>query len=528
MKARLFKRVTALFCLTVLLAVILTACGKETIVDESVESTYISGTAQSAGSGQDSQEPGNTMATGGQNSGTPGTTGKNGQTATTVTNKTTKVPTSVRPEINLKNYKFTIMSPWLMRSEKDAVTEYEKTFWAKINGIQKEYGCTISIVGGNLPTIDHVRAQIMSGSKVADLVHVKAEELLGLAAAGYITPWNSVKDIDVTSGKWVPSYTKLGTIDKNVYGLNWMRAPEARMCVIVNKTLLKNSGVNDNLYSLVNAKQWTWSKMQDMAKQVVKKYTSNGRTTAWGVGGWYQEVARALWVSNGASLVTYNGDTAKAGYNSARMTEAINFMHSLVNTDKVVDAANYRNSQSFNSTDNGDSRSAFLDGKLAFMFEETWFINQYLKPSNPNFEYGMLPVPIGPSEKNYRTDAGTAGVFVCTSTNAESDTLDKTTAILNLLAEPEPGYEDESWWEYDLKREYFQNDSANDDLAMYKLCLNTAVSDYGVTVNTLYNQFDRTVLQGSVYFNEATVSSAIQSLGTTYDKAIQSMFTFKN
>lgn len=225
MKARLFKRVTALFCLTVLLAVILTACGKETIVDESVESTYISGTAQSAGSGQDSQEPGNTMATGGQNSGTPGTTGKNGQTATTVTNKTTKVPTSVRPEINLKNYKFTIMSPWLMRSEKDAVTEYEKTFWAKINGIQKEYGCTISIVGGNLPTIDHVRAQIMSGSKVADLVHVKAEELLGLAAAGYITPWNSVKDIDVTSGKWVPSYTKLGTIDKNVYGLNWMRAP---------------------------------------------------------------------------------------------------------------------------------------------------------------------------------------------------------------------------------------------------------------------------------------------------------------
>lgn len=527
MKTWRLTRQIAVFGLTALLAVGITACGTETIIDENVESTYIPGAVQSVESSQGSQETGS-AATGEQNVEAAGTTGKNGQTATTAKNETPKTTASVLPDIDLKNYTFTIMSPWLMRSEKDAVTEYEKTFWAKINDIQEEYDCTISIVGGNLPTIDHIRAQIMSGSKVADLVHVKAEELLGLAAAGYITPWNSIEGMDVTSSKWVASYTKLGTIDKDVYGLNWMRAPEARMCVIVNKTLLKNSGVNDNLYSLVNAKQWTWSKMQDMAKQVVKKYTSNGRTTAWGVGGWYQEVARALWVSNGASLVTYNSGTAKAGYNSARMTEAINFMYLLVNTDKVVDATNYRNSQSFNSTDNGDSRSAFLDGKLAFMFEETWFINQYLKPANPNFEYGMLPVPIGPSESNYRTDAGTAGIFVCTSTNAESETLDKTTTILNLLAEPEPGYEDESWWEYDLKREYFQNDSANEDLAMYKICLDTAVSDYGVTVNTLYNQFDRTVLQGAVYFNEATVSSAIQSLGTTYDKAIQSMFTFKN
>ena len=62
---------------------------------------------------------------------------------------------------------------------------------------------------------------------------------------------------------------------------------------------------------------------------------------------------------------------------------------------------------------------------------------------------------------------------------------------------------------------------------MYKICLDTAVADYGVTVNTLYNQFDRKVVQGSVFLGESSVSAVIQSLGTTYDKAIDSMFTFK-
>ena len=505
MKIKWQRTVAAIISMTVLLSAALTGCGKTTVTED-VSTVVISG----------SEQGGDTAENAGENKSNSNTSKHDGKSSSSSTDKT-----------DVKNYTFTIMSPWLMRSEKDAVTEYEKSFWAKIKKIQKNEKCTIKVVTGNLPSIDHLRAQIMSGSKVADVVHVKAEETLGLAAAGYITPWNSVSGINTSDSRWVASYTKLGSIDGNVYGLNWMRAPEARMCVIVNKTLLKDSGVNDDIYSLVNSKAWTWSKLQTMAKQVTVKHTSNNQTTAYGVGGWYQELARALWISNGASLATYSNGKAKAGYTSARMAEAINFMNTLVNTDKSFNATNYRESKTFNSTDNGDSRSAFLDGKLAFMFEETWFVNQYLKPANPKFEYGIVPVPIGPSESNYRTDAGTAGVFVCTSTNAASNTISKTVKILNLLAEPEKGYEGESWWEYDLKKEYFQSASANKDIEMYKICLDTAVADYGVTVNTLYNQFDRKVVQGSIFLGESSVSAAIQSLGTTYDKAIDSMFTFK-
>ena len=276
------KRTFALLIgLMLLVSLMMTGCGSTTVVEES-STVIIPGQTDSDSSGTGTSDTDGSH-TSGNHSGNPNTSTGDGKNTGSGTDKT-----------DVKNYTFTIMSPWLMRSEKDAVTEYEKTFWAKINKIQKNEKCTIKIVAGNLPTIDHLRAQIMSGSKVADIVHVKAEETLGLAAAGYITPWSKVSGINTGDSRWVASYTKLGSVGSDVYGLNWMRAPEARMCVIVNKTLLKDSGVNEDLYSLVDAKKWTWRKLQEMAKQVTVKHTSNNQTTAYGVGGWYQEIARAL------------------------------------------------------------------------------------------------------------------------------------------------------------------------------------------------------------------------------------------
>lgn len=427
---------------------------------------------------------------------------------------------------DLEGYTFTIMSPWMSSNPKEAIIEQEQRFWDRVAEIEEEYGCTIKVVK-DMTDLDNLRAKIMSGSKVADIIHMVSNNVPAYAAAGYITPWSEIEGIDVEDDRWVKGYTKLGTIEDDVYGLNWFRAPEARMCLIVNKSLLQNSGVTDDIYKMVEDKTWNWEQMRSIAKQVVKVNTSNGKTSKWGVGGWYIRIAQALWVSNGGELVHYKNGVPSAGFGDNNMIEALNFMNDLVNVDKVFNATNYRDSKSFNAGDIGDGRNAFLEGNLAMLFEDTWFVNQYLKPSNPNFEYGIVPVPMGPQESEYRTDAGRAGVFVCSSTNANSETIDKTVAIINLLSEPKEGEEDESWWEYDLKKEYFQDASADKDLEMYKICLNTAVCDYGNTLSTLYKAMDQNVIQKSIFFNDGTPTSNIQSLGTSFDKAIESMFTIK-
>ena len=72
-----------------------------------------------------------------------------------------------------------------------------------------------------------------------------------------------------------------------------------------------------------------------------------------------------------------------------------------------------KNQSSFkNSTPNYTKE--FISGKIAFLFGESWEINQQIKPSNVGFDYGILPIPIGPNANEYNTSAGHARVFAVT------------------------------------------------------------------------------------------------------------------
>ena len=115
MKIKWQRTVAAIISMTVLLSAALTGCGKTTVTED-VSTVVISG----------SEQGGDTAENAGENKSNSNTSKHDGKSSSSSTDKT-----------DVKNYTFTIMSPWLMRSEKDAVTEYEKSFWAKIKKIQK-------------------------------------------------------------------------------------------------------------------------------------------------------------------------------------------------------------------------------------------------------------------------------------------------------------------------------------------------------------------------------------------------------
>lgn len=430
----------------------------------------------------------------------------------------------------LKGYKFVLQSAWMAKSAKEAVMEQEKSFYRVAAQIEKEYGCTITVTGGNM-TSDKMRTLIMSGSKVADAVELLAENMLPYAAAGYIVPWNDVKGIDPTAKHFVKGYSDLCKVEKDYYGVSFMRAPEAKMCVVFNKGVLKSAGVDaDGIYDLVKAKKWNWATMEDYAKKVVAKNTSGGKTNVWGVGGWFEKVVRGLYVSNGAKLAEVKGGKGNATFNSAKMTEALKFIDKLINEDKVYDATNYRNAETFDMSDNGYYQDQFQNGKLAFQFNETYWVSKYF---NKSFDYGIVPVPMGPKATNYITEAGKASALTCTSTNAKSDTIDKSVMILNMLADGcaaggdlNGKYNGEDWWQYDLKQEYFRNDK-DKNLDMYNICLETAVVDNGYAVKALNEEFFKTVVRDAIFCKQGTIDSAIQKMGSQFDKDIQKAFTFK-
>lgn len=430
--------------------------------------------------------------------------------------------------LGIKGYDFVVSSPWMAKTAASAKLEQEKTFFEVADIIEELFGCTITVQGGNINTVESLRPLIMSGSKVADAVDVLASSTLALASAGYIVPWNEIDGMDMTSDVYVKGYSNLAKINGDYYGLSFLRAPEARMCVMFNKGVLKSAGINsDGIYDLVKAKKWNWETLRSYAKTVVQKNTSNNVTHIWGIGGYYQKVASALYMSNGARLAQLKNGVGTVTVTDTNMKEAINFMDKLINEDKVYDASRYRNASTFDTSDNGQYKTMFQSGKLGFMIEECFWLAKYFDKS---FDYGIAPVPMGPRATNYITDAGNARVWTCTSTNAKSKDIDKTMIILTLLASgcayPNDTIDNDDWWQYDLKREYFRNDH-DKNLEVYNILLDTAAVDYGAAVTGLQQEFLHSVVRDAVFCRQGTVESRISSVGPMYSSTVARALTLK-
>ncbi len=428
---------------------------------------------------------------------------------------------------DLKGYTFTLLSPYLAQKATATSTGFEKNFFQRKDEVEKEYGCTIKIINpGVACNVAYLQPLMAAGKKVADVMEILATDIASLASANYIVPWDDVANVEIDNSKWISGYTSLATFDNKHYGLQFMKPPEARMCVVFNKTLLNSSGVDANgLYDLVNNKQWTFAKLQEYAKAATK--VSGGTTVSYGVGGTPYKVMMALGLGNGGHLVTYANGKATATYTSNNIINATEFFNELVNKDKVYQVPEeLKKETTVASLADSYYRDAFLTGKTAFLIEESWVINQQVKPK-AGFDYGILPVPMGPDNKtgNYICSADNARIFTMTSTNAKNKDVAKSVAIFNALSTPSEGYEGNDWWEYDVKSEYFQKGSADKDLAMYKLCLNTSTIDIGWSVKTLKDGYMNNGVYGPIFqSNGHTPKAGINSISGTYDKLVNATF----
>ncbi len=448
------------------------------------------------------------------------------ETASKDSGKTSSKAETTISKKDLKGYTFTLMSPYLPSKLTSTCTGFEKVLFQRIAEVEKEYGCKIKLLTGSETGVENLQPLISAGKKVADVVEVIADNVLPLARANYIIPWDNVKGIDVNADKWVKGYTGLATIDGKHYGLQFMKPPEARMVVVFNKDLLKEKGVDANtLYNLAKNKKWTFDELEKYATKA--RTVVNGATTTYGVGGVPLRVAMALIMGNNGRLVTYSGGKAKATFSDAAVTNAVAYFDRLVNVDKVYEIPAELKTQplygklSFTFWDD-----AFLKGKTAFLIQESYVVNQDIKPA-ADFDYGILPVPIGPDNKtgNYISSAGNARVFAMTSTNANNKDYEKSIAIFNALSTPSKGYEGNDWWEFDIKSEYFQKASADVDFEMYMTSINTSNVDPGWRLLTLKESFLSKGVLGPIFWkNGQTVQAGINSIAGTFDKTIDSVF----
>jgi len=473
--------------------------------------------------GDDTQN--NPDGTGGSNSSQNGTgsNGSNSSKGGTGSNGTsgggTTPATSSKPinNVQTKGKTFSILSELLPASASKDNTVFEKMFFERVAEVEKQFECKINIIRNIDPKAETFAAMVQSGKKVADVVEVELRFLPQLVGAGYLKPWNDVPGINPNDTKYTPSYTKMAKFGTKNWGLMFLVPPEVRYCIMMNKTLLKNSGVDaDGIYGLIDAGTWDY---ETFAQYALK--ATNAGSGKYGVGGSPGDVAEMLLGANNARLVTLDGNAKATGtYTSSAVKQALNFYNRLVNTDKsLMINSTMSNANTFAPPDYSDQ---FVKGNIAFFMCESYLVNQLIRPTVKNFDYGMLTLPKGPNASDYCSPSGHARVFTVTSNNKGTD-LEFTAKVFDALAVPPKGYSGD-WWKDEVQLDYFQR-SDTKSLNIYVKNLESAMYDVGLGIIELDKRFKDTTVMGPIFFHSGlNVDSAVNSILGSYDGMINDVF----
>ena len=306
--------------------------------------------------------------------------------------------TSTTGERELEGYTFTLVSAYIHSYMGENPTEQEVLFFKRKEQVEEMYGCKIKIK--NLYCEQSVLLpKILAGDVVGDVVELMPSMWIPAIASNCIVPWDDIEGIDVTDeSRWVQAYTNASMVDGKCYGIQYATPPEVRTCVLVNKTLLASKGFTTDLAELVNSNEWTFEKFRELCKLVTDDSDSDGDLDTYGLLNWQAGLtAYALSLANGGGLLSETDGELTSMLNSAQTTYALNYLDTLVNTDKVVKVwDNMRSEETWNSMPSDiEIIDEFRSGNAAFMITDSWMVNQYLN-GQVSFDYGLVPLPMGP------------------------------------------------------------------------------------------------------------------------------------
>lgn len=424
-------------------------------------------------------------------------------------------------KVDLDGYEFTIASPWLVNDTAGAtLATYERAFQKRRQEVEREFNCKITIIKP-----ENIMQQMLAGEKVADWINQTTYNVMNYAASDYLIPYEDIKGIDIKSDKWIKSYSDLFAMDGKHYAINFLKPASARNILLVNKTMLKENGVEEDIYQLVRDNKWTFDKFREIAQKCTNVQKGTYGVMFYDV---YEAFASFI-AANGAKIADIKGGAVKEYTTSKEVLNALNFVDSICNEYKVVKIDDkQRSGPTFATYTVSQAQIAqqFLNNKIAFYMMDMWVANQLIKPLEPEIEYGMVPVPMGPDTDKYHSSSFGADAFCVTKNNKD---LDKAVVIMNALAEPAEGYEGDEWVEDAVINDYFQEgDTGSFD--MYKICIENMTYDFMRTsgTNDLYGEFVVNCGLNPIFFRKSSVSSALQSFNGVPTNRLNELFGFES
>ena len=405
---------------------------------------------------------------------------------------------NLREPQDLEGFEFSWFSPWYwVNYPEDGASSYGDKRLAQYESVVKDYNMSgiTNLEVSPEAMLTEIQKAALAGEKFADFIEVDYFTYQVLLINGSLQPLNEIEGFDTTQEKFYKQYTDMFSRDGKVYGLQY-QIPQlsAGSFVYFNKTLLENENM-ESPYDLYEKGEWTFAKFKEMLVKLTKPNQDQ-----WGFSGvdWHgNNIEKPFIFANGGAVARRTEDgQVKFAMQENQALEALQYLYDIETGNKTM--------LEVENADEGIKE--FAAGKVAFWIgniDNMGGINENME----DYEWGLVPIPKGPSATDYVQVDPVPRAWVMLNTNPDKV---KAAIAFDAISDPVTGSvkDDEELYYSEFERRSLNKDSKA--MEMYRLCVDKLTTDIGWVQN-----MDQLTpfIEACVKENSQTPSAAMEACG---------------
>ena len=276
---------------------------------------------------------------------------------------------------------------------------------------------------------------IKGGSGEYQAIVQKLGDCALISTKGYLQNLREVPHMDLDKTWWDQKALEGLSIGNKVYfatGDLLTSDNDGTFIVMFNKSIAEDNGLED-IYELVNNKQWTFQKMYDMSTIAVKDLNGNGKMEH------DADVLGTATTSNSGYCMMYAAGIVITAKNDNDVPEYV------LDTERAVEAIplSYQiigdKNMALNMNSAGGSTDVVENGKMCFGNGHALFFQEcmqcVIRLRSYDVEFGVVPFPMFNEEQGeYYSHMNEVGGMVCIPTSVVDQELEDVGAIIETMA----------------------------------------------------------------------------------------------
>ena len=284
----------------------------------------------------------------------------------------------------------------------------ETVIYKRNRSVEMAYNATVVVTTMRYRDVtETVRGEYPSGMTSYDVIASMNSKMSTLAIEGMLADFNDLEYYDEDQQWWNHDLMQaLSIVNKRYFGLGDIIYSDDLYpyVVYVNTSLAETVGIEEDFYDMVNEKEWTLEKFNQLAKLAVADNDNDGMAASsmddifGAVDG--ASFARALYYSAGRGVISFDD----MGYPVWQMTEE--YGHSVLSKisdmwhsgNAVVDVAQFNNGKTVDAMKIIDM---FNSNQMLFMPGDLKAAQAFTSLDNALDDFALLPIPLWESDSEY-------------------------------------------------------------------------------------------------------------------------------